>query len=241
MQKYLYLAALCLAVAAAPAWAASQRTRSTPSSAKKSAANANDKSDTTAAKDAGSGKVVEAGETQKLGGGKIEFTPPEGWTKSDKNSGPTRAAYVSPGGEGMLLVELPPNMQIADGTGDAIIKQLHGMRQKEGSKSLELKAEPDDRFDLRIVDRFTLKNGRDAEQLHLYKKVGSRVVMATVNSVAEDAEASKKIHAAGEDALLSAKAVGPPEKSTGTAKRGSSGTGSKTGSKSSSSSAKSRS
>jgi hypothetical protein len=225
MRNRLFLAALCLAVAATPTWAASpQRTRSTQSGANKSAPNANDKSDATAAKDAGSGKVVEAGQTEKLGGGKVEFTPPEGWTKSDKNSSPGKAAYVSPGGEGMLLVELPPNMQVAEGTGDAIIRQLRSMRQKEGSKPIVLKAEPDDRFDLRIVDRFTLKNGREAEQLHLYKKVGARVVMVTVNSVAQDAEATKKIHAAGEDALLSAKAGGPPEKST-PKRGGSSGSG----------------
>lgn len=229
MRNHLFLAALCLAVAAAPAWAASQRTRSTRTgTANKPAANDKSNAKAAAAGDPANGKVVEAGQTEKLSGGKVEFTPPEGWTKSDVNSNASRAAYVSPSREGMLLVEVPAKMELADGTGDAVIKQLRGMRQKDGSKTDELKVEPDDRFDLRIVDRFTPKNGREASQLHLYKKVGPRVVMVTVKSVAEDADKTKEIHKAGEDALLSAKYNGAPEKPATTGKRGSSGTGSRT-------------
>jgi hypothetical protein len=163
-------------------------------------------------------KPAEASSTQPaaayemLDNGRVQFVAPEGWTKADRSSTPTRAVYVSDTREGMMSIEVPPDMKIGDGTAAAVVKRLRAMRNKSKSTIMEAKEEPDNRFDVRVHEQY--KQGeRTADQLHLYKQVGSRAVMVTVNSVSDDEATTKAIHELGEATMVSVK-LAKPQKST---------------------------
>ena len=76
---------------------------------------------------------------------------------------------------------------------------------------LQPTVESDDRFALKIHERYEAGKGEKkqvADVLHLYRYVGRRLVEATVNSVAADADAVKAEHGDAEEALLSATGPG---------------------------------
>ena len=206
MRNHVFLAAVCLIGVAGTALAAN-RGASKP---------ATRPSSTTKPADAAG-----QGPTESLAGGQVTFVAPgAGWVKSDASSRENRAVYVTDSGEGILSIEVTPDMEITPGVAGTIVKDLRARRKKDNVTVEEAKIEKDPRFGIRIRERFN-RGERVADQLHLYKYVGPRVVMVTVNSVADDEAEAKKIHAAGEQALLSAKYVKPagkamPRKGRGT-------------------------
>jgi hypothetical protein len=152
-----------------------------------------------------------------LGDGKITFTPPpaDSWDRSPQAS-KNVAAFTTKARDGVMAVEvLPSDMVIDQNTADAIQRQLRQSRQKAKAKMiLQPTVEPDDRFALRIheryeaVDKNGVGTGKIADQLHLYRYVGQALLMGTVNTLSDDPEVVKTTQATGEDALLSATGPG---------------------------------
>jgi hypothetical protein len=107
------------------------------------------------------------------------------------------------------LLVLPKNVSVDPGIADnvavAIIKKLRADRVKAGTKMvMPAKSEKDSRFAVRVHEKYKVGDST-ADELHLYENVGPRVLMLTVNSVADDADIVAAEHKAGEDLLLSAK------------------------------------
>lgn len=142
-----------------------------------------------------------------LGDTKFRFTPPpaDAWDPVEKTGASGVMAYTAKSHDAIIAVQLlPPDMVIDKDVTAALIKQLKDARQKGKSKFLlEPAAEPDARFALKIRERYEVKEGKNSEQLHLYRYVGPRLAMVTVNSVAGDAETVAKQLKLGEETLLS--------------------------------------
>ena len=108
---------------------------------------------------------------------------------------------------------IPGNAVVDKGAAKAIVKQLHDNHVKAKDEIvLEPTLENDDRFAIRIHERYKHK-GHVADELHLYKMVGPRPCMLTVNAQTEQEDEAKKVQVFGETTLLSAKLVKPKTKS----------------------------
>ena len=144
----------------------------------------------------------------KLLKGQIVYSPPHEWELSIDSSNETTAAWSQTDGAGILAIQaLPANAAVDNRAADAMVKQLHnGHVKAKDEVLLEPKREADDRFAIRIHERF--KHGQQvSDELHLYKLVGSRPCMLTVNAQTDNESEARKIHVIGEDVLLSAKFV----------------------------------
>lgn len=146
--------------------------------------------------------------TAKLLKGKIEYHPPEGWELSVGSSNDLQGAWVQPDGPGILAIQvMPDDAMINERAAKAMLKQLHENHVKAKDEIvLEPKLEKDNRFAIRIHERDKHKDHL-SDELHLYKMVGGRPCMLTVNAVTEDEDEAKKVHQIGEEVLLSAKFV----------------------------------
>jgi hypothetical protein len=144
----------------------------------------------------------------------FQFTPPppDGWDPIKQQS-PTIASYISKKHNAVLALQvLPPRVVIDQNYGELVVKQLKGAHaQKKEKMVMEPTIESDGRFALFVRERFEVgaKAGQTAEakvaeQLHIYRNVGPRVVECTINTVADDADVIKSQQAAAEDALVSA-------------------------------------
>lgn len=148
--------------------------------------------------------------TETLADGSIEFVRPGDWVEAKKNRTPLRAAWVSKDKMGLVLVEVWPDGELSDTTGPKTVRKLRADRQKQPGVQIVMPpaVEKDPRFDLRIHEKYQYKANRTVDDvLRLYRRVGKRVVAVTVWSKAPDDSRDKEIHAAGEAAMLSAKAV----------------------------------
>jgi hypothetical protein len=146
----------------------------------------------------------------------FQFTAPpaDGWDPIKQQS-PTIASYISRKHDAVLALQvLPPKVVIDQKYGELVLKQL---KEAHAQKKVRMVEEPtiesDSRFALFVRERYEVaaKPGQAAaaepkvaEQLHIYRNVGPRVVECTINTVADDADAIKAQQAAAEDALLSA-------------------------------------
>lgn len=144
---------------------------------------------------------------ETLGSGLIQFKVPAGWSKSDKTATPTQVGYASADRQGALAIELlPADATVGPNMAVAVVKKLRADLKAAGSSVvLQPKIEKDPRFDVVIHERW--KDGeRVADQLHIYRRVGSRIVMMTVKSLAEKPEQAEAIHNVGREMLASARA-----------------------------------
>ena len=154
--------------------------------------------------------------TAALGNGLVTYTPPSGWQPGKTT--PNVVSYITPAHDGILAIELlPVDMTMTHDAPNAIVKQLQATRAKSGSKViLAATIEPDDRFALKIHERYEVgrkdTSTKIADQIHFYRAIGSRFVMLTVNTVADDPETVKSTQKAAEDTLLSATVHRPGEK-----------------------------
>ena len=137
-------------------------------------------------------------------GGVLDFTPPEGWDQAKNATTATRAAYVSKDRQAMMSVELlPASMKIEPSLAADMIKKMRQNRQANGQKYVdEPKVEKDDKYAIRIRERYQVKD-KVADQLHLYRAVGPRFLLVTINSLGGE-EKAREHHAAGENASMSA-------------------------------------
>lgn len=149
-----------------------------------------------------------AGETRSLLGGEFHFRAPEGWAESAKAARDDTAAYAWPHHDSMLAVQvLPADAKITAAAAGKIIQSLRATRQKNKEQIVKAPVvEKDPRFLLRIHEKFKTGENHEktAEQLHLYRRVGPRVVMVTVNTSADSADDVKAALTAGEDVAASA-------------------------------------
>jgi hypothetical protein len=150
-----------------------------------------------------------------------QFVPPpdDAW-EPIKQQSPTISGFVSRKHDAVMALQLlPPKVVIDEKYGDAVTKQLKEEHQRKKAKIvMEPTIESDGRFVLVVREKFEppAKAGQKqddaqatkvAEQLHLYRAVGPRVVECTINTVAEDADTVKAEQTAAQEALLS---VTPP-------------------------------
>ncbi|QOV88602.1 hypothetical protein [Humisphaera borealis] len=140
-------------------------------------------------------------------GGAIDFTPPEGWIVAKQATTPTRAAYVSADKQAMMSVEvLPASMKIEPDLAAAMTKKMRQNRQANAQKFVtEPTVEKDDNFVIRIRERYQIKT-QVADQLHLYRAVGPRFLLVTINSLAGE-DNVKAHHDAGVSTSMSAQFV----------------------------------
>jgi hypothetical protein len=135
----------------------------------------------------------------------ISYEPLESsWIEAVKSKTPTRDAFVSKGHDAMVAIEvLPASMTITPELASGMIKKIRENRKANGNKVIqEPTLEKDERFIIRIREKYQVKD-KVADQLHLYRQVGPRVVLVTINSLGGE-EAAKGHHEAGEKACLSA-------------------------------------
>jgi hypothetical protein len=85
---------------------------------------------------------------------------------------------------------------------------------------LEPTVESDDRFALLIHERYEVKDGKVADQVHVYRYVGQRLAMATINAVCDDQADAEAYHKVGQDVLLSINGPGVKTKPGKSATRG---------------------
>ena len=159
--------------------------------------------------------------TATLAGGRVEYAPPAGWASKSSEKEHARL-HFSPSRESAIAIEVwPPGGQLDGGIGGAMVRKLRETRRQNGTKVLmAAKQEKDKRFAIRIHEQYErempAKEGKEPEkrvvdQLHLYRKVGPRVVMVTINSVAKEDEQVQEVHRMGEAVAMSAKYVPPPK------------------------------
>ena len=88
--------------------------------------------------------------------------------------------------------------------GGAVVRSLRDAHKKANQKILYgPKVEPDNRFALKVHERYQ-SGEKVADELHIYRNVGPRVIMVTVNAWAADEAENKQIHKTGEDLAISA-------------------------------------
>ncbi|MDB5298110.1 MAG: hypothetical protein JWO31_4093, partial [Phycisphaerales bacterium] len=131
---------------------------------------------------------------------------------SEKNRTPNRNVWVSADHSAMLSVEaLPTDQVIKPELAPKMILLMKQNRAKSGDKPTQDPAvEKDDRWVIRIRERFTAKDGKPGEQLHLYRAVGARFLLVTCKTFGGDK--MKDQFAAAEAASLSAAYVKPTKK-----------------------------
>ena len=143
-------------------------------------------------------------------GGRLTFTPPpdDAWARATNVKSDDAAAYGARDEKGAIAIQvLPADAEMTPQMGGAVIRSLRDAHKKANQKILfGPKVEPDKRFALQVHEKYQVGD-KTADELHLYRNVGPRVVMVTVNAWVTDDPAANPIHKAGEDVLASAKWV----------------------------------
>jgi hypothetical protein len=141
-------------------------------------------------------------------GGRLTFTPPpeDAWARATNVNSDDAAAYAARDEKGAIAIQvLPADAEMSPQMGGAVIRSLRDAHKKANQKILfGPKVEPDKRFTLRVHEKYEV-DGKTADELHLYRNVGPRIVMLTVNAWVDDDHAAKPIHKAGEDLLVRAR------------------------------------
>ena len=147
---------------------------------------------------------------KSLLGGRIRYAPPSdsAWQQAENIHSETAVAYVKRDHGGAIAIEvLPSDAEISGAMGSAIVRTLRQNHKQAGQKViLDPKIERDKRFTLKIHEKYQ-QGEKVADELHLYRNLGPRVVMATVSAWDRDDAAAADIHKSGEEVLLSAKWV----------------------------------
>jgi hypothetical protein len=148
-------------------------------------------------------------------GGHLHYTPPpdEDWQRAENVNGDESVAFARRDHQGAIAMQvLPADAEMTPGMGPAIIRSLRDTHKKADQKILYgPKIEPDKRFALKVHEKYQ-SGEKVADELHIYRNVGPRVVMVTVNAWLSDESGVKQIHKAGEDVLVSAKWSGGAKK-----------------------------
>jgi hypothetical protein len=136
--------------------------------------------------------------------------PPDEWTAVNPDPSADTIAFLNKQHDGAIQLVLlnkdaSVDRDVADNVAVAIVKQIkESHAEKKDVMVMQPKIERDKRFAVVVHEKFKVGNSV-ADQIHVYRAVGPRVLMLTVNSVATDPEKAAAIHAAGEDMLAAAK------------------------------------
>lgn len=153
-------------------------------------------------------KSRDAAPDGSLIGGRLTFTPPpdDAWARATNVNSDDAVAYAAHNHKGAIAVQvLPADAEMSPQMGGAVIRSLRDAHKKANQKVLfGPKVEPDKRFTLRVHEKYEV-DGKTADELHLYRNVGPRVVMVTVNAWVADEQQARPIHKAAEDLLVSAR------------------------------------
>lgn len=143
-----------------------------------------------------------------LAGGHLHFSAPadDAWQRAENIHSDDAAAYARRDHQGAVAIQvLPPDAEMSDQMGGAVIRSLRDAHKKANQKILYgPKIEPDDRFALKVHEKYQ-SGDKVADEIHIYRNVGPRVVMVTVNAWVTDEAKAKQIHTTGEDLAASAK------------------------------------
>jgi hypothetical protein len=139
--------------------------------------------------------------------GRIEFTPPADWEviKSPQTSDMI-ALYLAADHDGYFAIQvLPADAMTTAAAAAKIVSQLHANHKKAGQEIVEeAKVEKDPRFAIKIHERYKTKDGKVADETHLYRQVGGRAIELDVQSLSEDQGHIDEVRKAGEETLASA-------------------------------------
>jgi hypothetical protein len=149
---------------------------------------------------------------ESLADGAIEFARPADWVEA-KGRKPLAAGFISPDHKGMITVEVWPQGDLGPSTGAQTVKLLRESRKKQTNLQIimEPKLEPDKRFPVRIHEQYKSGDTTD-DVVRLYRQVGPKVVMVTVNSKSPDDARDRELHKTGEEVSLSATFTKAPAK-----------------------------
>ena len=118
--------------------------------------------------------------------------------------------YINKAHDGAIKLDLlakdaSVDPDIAMNVAVAIVKQLKQQRKDEKTEVvMQPKIEKDKRFAFIIHERYKVGD-KTADQMHIYKSVGPRVMMLTVNTTADDADKVADIQKTAEALLDSVK------------------------------------
>ena len=106
----------------------------------------------------------------------------------------------------MVIAVLPPEASIKPEAALAMVRQLRMNHQKAGQEMIAPpKIERDPHFAIRIQEKYRTKDGKVADELHLFREVGKRALSLTVQSISTEQDKATAVHKKGEETLLSAK------------------------------------
>jgi hypothetical protein len=155
--------------------------------------------------------------TDTLDHGAIDYAAPASpqWKLIGKRSDDLSAGYRAEDQSEIVIVAAPQKQAIQNGLGAVLAKRIKETVQAEAAKgNIEIieqpKVEPDDRFLLRMRDKFKAQ-GKTIERLELFNGVGKNLISVTIKSLSDDADQTKKIFEAGEEVMLSIRTHRPGE------------------------------
>ena len=176
-----------------------------------------------AEKDAGE-KSAEQRPTAAIGNDGLIYTmpPSEHWEVAPAKEN-TVAAFKTIKHDAVVAMQImPSDFSVIDSSSSRVIlMQLRGQykKNKEVKLLIEPNIEQDDRFALRIHERFEMGTGAEKkvmDQLHFYRYAGKFMIQMTVNTFVKTEEQLKETQGEAEDVLFSITGPGvkKPTKST---------------------------
>jgi hypothetical protein len=152
--------------------------------------------------------ATQPAEDTSIARGQYHFPAPPSpeWTAVKPDPAKDAIVYINSKHDGAIQLMLLPkdasvDPDIAAQVAAAMVKQLKKAHADAGTEMvMQPTVEKDKRFAIVIHEK--CKAGPStADELHVYKAVGPRVLMLTVNSVAADPDKAATIHKDGEDLL----------------------------------------
>jgi hypothetical protein len=153
-----------------------------------------------------------AGTDTSIAGGQYHFPapPPGEWTAVNPDPAAQSITFLNGKHDGAIQLVLlnkdaSVDPDIAMNVAVAIVKELKRSHTEHNDVViLQPRIEKDRRFAVVIHEKYKVGD-KTADQMHIYKSVGPRVLMLTVNSVADDPAKTISIHAAAEQMLDAAR------------------------------------
>src|SRR5262245_47527534 len=151
--------------------------------------------------------------TETLLGGKLTFTPPQGWDlRGKKDAGKTASYKLDPDAALMAITVDEQEVALTEATaarmGQAICKKLRENIPKSGAEiHTPPMTEKDDRFFLKVHVRYT-QDGKLCDQIQLFRVLGVELVNVGVTAFSGSPDDVKKIFDDAEQMILSVQAPG---------------------------------
>jgi hypothetical protein len=132
--------------------------------------------------------------------------PTPEWSAVKPDPGADSIVFINQAHDGQIsILVLPKDADITDNVAAAVVKQLK-QQYAQGKTVMVMgpKIEHDKRFGIVVHERYKVGD-QIADQLHIYKQVGPRVLMLLVNTTNGDADKVKAIQDAAREMLDEAK------------------------------------